>query len=100
MWRQASLVGAKVQGHGAHHAQNIRTWIHAFLNHRKLPLHCYGRFHPTILDDEDFTGEITLFLLEISKRTSVRAQDIVDWVQLPTIQAKLGDTGLKMEISL
>jgi hypothetical protein len=70
-WRQASLVAAKVQGHSVHHAQNIRTWIHAFLNHGKLPLHCYGHFRPTILDDEDFTCEISPYLLEMSKNTPV-----------------------------
>ena len=99
-WQQASLIAAKVQRNGTHHAQNICTWIHTFLKHGKLPLHHYGHFCPTILDDEDFTHEITLYLLEISKHTSVRAQDIVDWVRLPTVQEKLGGTGLKTAISL
>ena len=100
IWHEASLVSAKVQGHGVHHAQNICTWIHAFLNHGKLPLHHYRRFHPTILDDEDFTHEISLYLLKISKHTSIQAQDIVDWVQLPDVQKRLGGTGLKTSISL
>ena len=38
-WRQASLVAAKIQGHGVYQAQCIRTWIHSFLNCGKLPLH-------------------------------------------------------------
>ena len=99
-WRQTSLVTSKVQGHGVHHAQNIHTWIHQFLNSGKLPLHQYGSFHPTVLDAEDFSHGITLYLLEISKNSSVHAQDIVDYMQLPDIQEKLGGSGLKSKISL
>ena len=99
-WCQASLVASKIQGHGIHHAQSIRTWIHSFLNCSKLPLHRYGHFHPTVLDGEDFSRGITLYLLEISKKSSVHAQDIVDYVQLPDVQEKLGGSGLKSKISL
>ena len=99
-WCQASLVASKVQGHGVHHAQTIHTWIHQFLNSGKLPLHRYGSFHPTVLDDEDFSCGLTLYLLKISKNSSVRAQDIVDYMQLPDVQEKLGGSGLKSKISL
>src|SRR5882672_7221385 len=53
-----------------------------------------------VLDDEDFSHSIMLYLLEISKKTSVCAQDIMDYVQLPDVQEKLAGSGLKSNISL
>ena len=45
---------------------------------------------------------IQLFLMTMTshKNSSVHAQDIVDYVQLPDIQEKLGGSGLKSKISL
>jgi len=99
-WHQASLVTAKIQGHGVYQAQCICTWIQSFLNCGKLPLHQYGHFHPTVLDHKDFSCSIMLYLLKISKKTSVHAQDIIDYVQLPDVQEKLAGSGLKLNISL
>jgi len=53
-----------------------------------------------VLDDEDFSHGIMLYLLEISKKTSVHAQEIIDYVQLPDVQEKLTCPGLKSNISL
>ena len=99
-WRDASLVTSKIQGHGIHHAQNIHTWIHCFLNHEKLPLHHYSRFRANVLNDEDFASEISLYLLEVSKATSVCAQDVMDYVSKPEVQEWLGGLGMKSKISL
>jgi len=66
-WRDASLIVAKSQGQGPSHARNLRMWIHRFLHHRKLPLHRYGRFSCSILNDEDFAQESSSILLEVSK---------------------------------
>ena len=55
-WCESSLLASKAAGHGMNHAQNLRMWILQFLNTGKLPLHCYGTFHSSIL--EDVTPEI------------------------------------------
>lgn len=89
-WREASLVVSKSQGQGPNHARNIRTWIHRYLHHQKLPLHRYGTFSSSILNDEDFTQRIQLHLLEVSKNGYVYAQDIVDYVSQPEVQESLG----------
>lgn len=99
-WREASLVVAKSQGHGVYHARNIRTWIHQFLHHGKLPLHQYGRFRSCVLEDEDFSQDIQLHLLEVAKGGYVRAQDILDYVEKPEVQERLGGLGKKSKISL
>ena len=57
-WCEASLIVAKSQGQGSNHAQNLHTWIHCFLHHGKLPLHHYGCFSCSILNDKDFSQEI------------------------------------------
>ena len=89
-WQEASLVVSKSQGQGPNHARNICTWIHCYLHHQKLPLHCYGTFSSSILNDEDFTQRIQLHLLEVSKNGYVYAQDIVDYVSQPEVQESLG----------
>jgi len=70
--------------------QNLHVWIHCFLHHRKLPLHHYGHFSCSILNDEDFAQEIQLYLLEVSKDSYVHTQDIVDYIAKPETQEKLG----------
>ena len=58
-WQEASLVVAKSRGSGI----RIRTWIHKYLR----PMHIYGRYHSSILEDEDFAQGIQLWLVEIAK---------------------------------
>jgi len=94
-WREASLIASKSQGHGIHHARNLRTWIHQFLSSGKLPLHQYGRFRGTILEDEDFAHAIHIHLSGIAKKNYIRAQDIVDFVETSEIQEKLDEIGAK-----
>lgn len=89
-WREASLIAAKAAGHGVNHARNLRIWIRRFLHSEKLPLHRYGTYHSSILDEEDFAQEIHLHLTEIAKKGYIRAQDIVDYVATPEVQARLG----------
>jgi len=88
-WREASLLASKAAGHGMNHARNLRGWILTFLNSGKLPLHRYGTFHSSILQDEDIAQEIQLHLLEIGKTGYIRAQDIVDYIAKPEVQEKL-----------
>ena len=89
-WCEASLIVAKSQSQGSNHARNLCTWIHRFLHHGKLPLHHYGRFSCSILNDEDFSQEIQLHLLEVAKDSYIYAQDVVDYVAKPETQERLG----------
>lgn len=89
-WRESSVLAAKAMGRGVKHARNLRKWIKDFLFSGKLPLHRYGAFPSSVLDDEDFRQDIQLHLTEISKKGYIRAQDIVDYVATPEVQQKLG----------
>jgi hypothetical protein len=89
-WQESSVLAAKAMGHGVWHARNLRKWIKAYLHSGKLPLHRYGSYHSSILDDEDFRRDIQLHLTEITKNGYIRAQDIVDYVATPEVQQKLG----------
>ena len=53
-------------------------------------MHFYGRYHSSILEDEDFAQGIQLQLVEIAKDGYIKAEDIVDYVATPEIQEKLG----------
>ena len=53
-WRESSVLAAKAMGHGVKHARNLRKWIKNYLHKEKLPLHQYGTYHSSILQDEDF----------------------------------------------
>lgn len=100
-WCQASLLAAKSQGRSAQYARTIRTWIHRYIHSEKLPLHCYGRYNSSILQDEDLAQEIQLHLLEMAKEGYVRAQDIVDLIGTPRMQERLGsEEGKEAKITL
>lgn len=99
-WRECSLLAAKAAGHGVYHARNIRTWIQRYLATQKLPLHRYGRFHSSILEDEDLAQDIQLHLTEIAKKGYIRAQDVVDYIATPEVQERLATTGKACGISL
>lgn len=87
-WREASIIAAKAAGHSVSHARNLRTWLRHYFHSEKLPLHRYGNYNSSILDDEDFAQDIQLHLTEIAKKGYIRAQDIVDYVATPEIQAR------------
>lgn len=95
MWREASLVVSKSQGHGINHARNLCTWIHQFLSQGKLPFHRYGQLWMSILEDEDFLQAIQLHLQAIAKDGYIQAQDIVEFVSQPEMQSKLEVFGAK-----
>jgi hypothetical protein len=92
-WRECSLLAAKTAGHGIYHARNIRTWIRQYLTTQKLPLHRYGKFRSSILEDEDLARDIQLHLTEIAKEGYIRAQDVVDYIATPEVQERLGTLG-------
>ncbi|KAJ3838001.1 hypothetical protein F5878DRAFT_652312 [Lentinula raphanica] len=53
-----------------------------------------------MLDDEDFSAELKLFLLEKSRKDYIFAKDIVEFVASPEIQAKISKDGKKISITL
>ena len=81
-WRQASLVVTKS------HVVFLMLEIYApgsidFPAWGKLPLHRYGRFQSCIL-------KIFNSILEISKGGYFRAPDVVDYIDRPEVQERLG----------
>ena len=99
-WHECSLLAAKAAGHRVYHARNIWTWIRRYLATQKLLLHRYGRFHSSILEDEDLAQDIQLHLTEIAKKGYIHAQDVVDYVATPEVQEHLTTTGKAHGISL
>lgn len=89
-WQDVSIIAAKASGRGVNHVQNLCTWLRRYLQRKKLPLHQYGKCHSSILDNEDFAQDIQLHLIEIAKNGYIQAQDIVDYVATPEVQARLG----------
>ncbi|KAJ7037079.1 hypothetical protein C8F04DRAFT_1180803 [Mycena alexandri] len=101
-WREASMIVAKSQGHGSYRARSIRSWIHAFLIAKKLPLHRYGQYHSSILNDEDFADAIKLHLQSVTQKDGhFKAQDLVDFVASQEMQELLDEAGIhKRSISV
>ncbi|KAJ6465674.1 hypothetical protein DFH09DRAFT_957054 [Mycena vulgaris] len=101
-WREASMIVSRSQGHGSYHARNIRSWIHAFLTLKKLPLHRYGQYHSSILNDEDFSEAIKLHLRHVSEKDGhFTAQTLVDFVATNEIQQMLEQADIqKRSISI
>jgi hypothetical protein len=101
-WREASMIVAKSQGHGSYRARSIRSWLHAFLISKKLPLHRYGQYHSSILNDEDFSDAIKLHLQSVSQKEGhFKAQDLVDFIASPEMQQRLDEAGIhKRSISV
>ncbi|KAJ7846947.1 hypothetical protein B0H14DRAFT_3454009 [Mycena olivaceomarginata] len=85
-WRQASVLAAKAQGRGTNHARNLRSWIHRFLSCGELPIHRYGQFHASLLEDEDFAGDLQTYLMEVATDGYVSGQHVVDFVQTDEVQ--------------
>ncbi|KAF8585443.1 hypothetical protein K439DRAFT_1343453 [Ramaria rubella] len=89
-WREASVLAARAAGRAASFVCNIRHWLLAYLRIGRFPLHRYGRFHWSVLEDEDIRQIIQLRLMEKSKEGYIRSQDIVDIINEPEMQEKLG----------
>jgi len=88
-WQESSVLAAKALGCGVKRARNLRKWLTEYLHSEKLPLHRYGTYHSSILENEDFRRGIQLHLMEIAKKGYIRAQDIVDYVATPEVQQQL-----------
>jgi len=89
-WRNSSVLAAKAMEHGVYHARKLREWITTYLHSGKLPLHRYGTYRSSVLEDEDPARNIQLHLTEIAKNGYIRARDVVDYVATPAVQECLG----------
>jgi len=89
-WQQASVLVAKSNGKSAKFARIICEWLHTYLRHNTLPMHCYSRYHLSILKDEDISQAIQLKLLQKAKGGFINGQDVVDIVGSPEVQELLG----------
>ncbi len=99
-WRRASEIVAKTQGHGTNHARHIREWVVGFVKWRDLPLHQLNRKRGTVIDDEDIAAEIKAQMKEKAKEGFLKAQDLVEIVASPDIQAIFVQKGItKLSIS-
>jgi hypothetical protein len=86
-WRRSSQFVAKIQGRGTSHARHIREWAINFLKWRDLPLHQLNRKRGTAVDDEDIAQEIKASMVEKAKGKFLKAQDVVEIVASPKMQA-------------
>jgi hypothetical protein len=93
-WKRASLVVAKTQKRGENHARRIREWAMGFLRWRDLPFHQLNRKRGTILDDEDVAEEVKMQMMEKTKGGFLKAQDLVEIVASPEMQAMFARKGI------
>lgn len=95
-WQAASLMTANAYGKGTWLAGRLREWTRAYILDRDdIPLNVYGTWNSSILEDEDFKGELLLHLQGIGKY--VKSMDIIDYVKRPDVLTQLK---LKKPISL
>lgn len=95
-WQAASLMTANAYGKGTWLAGRLHEWTRAYILDRDdIPLNVYGTWNSSILEDEDFKGELLLHLQGIGKY--VKSMDIIDYVKRPDVLTQLK---LKKPISL
>ena len=99
-WKKASEVMATTHGCGTNRARRIREWVLEFLRWRDLPLHQLDRKRGIIVDDEDIAQEIKTRMVEKAKGSFLKAQDLVEIVTSPDMQAIFAQKGItKLAIS-
>lgn len=93
-WIKASELVAKTQGRGANHARRIRKWSMGFLKSNDLPFHQLNWKRSTILDDEDIAEEIRARMMVKVTGGFLKAEDVVDIVAGPQMQAIFAQKGI------
>jgi hypothetical protein len=93
-WRKASEMVSRMQGRGANHARHIRQWTMGFLKERDLPFHRLNQKRGTIIDDEDIAEEIKTQMKEKASRGFLKAEDLVEIVASPSMQAVFALKGI------
>jgi len=94
-WTEASELAAEALGHGTMFARKLRQWVIEFewqnMVYEALPLTRHGRFDTCRLFDEDLSRKIQEYLLQLRKtKRYFKADDIVDFVASPDMQAAMG----------
>lgn len=75
-WTGAAEVAAQAVGKGPWLARKLHEWTHCMVfDPTDLPIHSYGKFNSSVLDDEDLANEIQLHLQTLGPWFS--AADIV-----------------------
>jgi hypothetical protein len=93
-WMQASEIIARTLGRGTNHARHVREWAMAFLRWRDLPLHQLKWKRRMIIDDEDIAEEIKIKLKGKEREGFLKAEDVVDVVASPEMQAIFAQKGI------
>ena len=100
-WTQASEIIAWTLGHGTNLARHVREWVMAFLRWRDLPLHQLKWKRRMIIDDEDIAEEIKIKLKGKEREGFLKAEDVVDVIASPEMQAIFAQKGIsKATISI
>lgn len=98
-WIESSIHAAKAVGKGPYHARTLRRWTILYMRYSVLPV-CNVRGALSLMDDEDFSQQIHLHLLQVGKSRpngDVCAQDVADFMKTPAMKTHLG---IKSGISL
>ncbi|KAJ7435575.1 hypothetical protein B0H11DRAFT_1666797, partial [Mycena galericulata] len=90
-WRQSSIQAALTQNRGPYWARQTRLLVRQFIRDRTiLPLNPYGYWKTSMLYDEEFKSEITLYLQELGKE--ITAQKLVAFLARDDIKQRHGIT--------
>jgi hypothetical protein len=88
-WTESSELAAATVGKGPWLARRVREWTHAMIkDENRMPIHRYGLFNSSVLDDEDIEQEIFDFLG--TKGEFFAAHDIVTFLSTPAMMNRLG----------
>ena len=93
-WIRSSEIIARTQGHGTSHTRCICEWAVEFLEWGHLPLHQLNQKWGTLVDDEDIAQEIKTWMMEKARGSFLKAQDVVEIVASPDMQAIFSQKGI------
>lgn len=90
-WIEASLYVATMSfGRGEFMARHLCKWVRKNLaDHRYMPVNLYGTWKVSIINDEDFAGDIHNHLQSLGKEY-LRAEDVQEYLNTPEMLSKLG----------
>ena len=94
-WTKASEVAARAEGSGKTRARSLRQWVLNFVRTRDLPGHQYGKARPSVLNNDDLAHEMKLALSERAKSGFLTANDVVEVVSSPEMQAQFSQAGIQ-----
>ncbi|KAJ3560171.1 hypothetical protein NP233_g11011 [Leucocoprinus birnbaumii] len=90
-WTKAAQEAAHLCCHAPYYAENLKKWARDFLqDSAELPRINHGGGCQSIIDDDDVTQDIQIYLQSIGK--FIKARDIVDYCSTPEMLEQLGRT--------